>query len=116
MRQAMITALVVIAATTALFASTASAAPAPPTQPSYEGCSDWYLQSSYPMSLEDTQWVFRCVWEDSMSEDGTGWWWASDYYWNAESSQVMWFASYMAEAGWYWSCVLYPYGIGMCDA
>jgi hypothetical protein len=41
---------------------------------------------------------------------------ASDYYWNVDSSEVRWFASYIYDWGWFSSCVLYPDGIGMCNA
>ncbi len=114
---AITTALIVVAASIALFASTAAATSAPPPQPPYVGCGDWYVQSSYPMSADDPQWVFRCSWEDNFSPtDWTGTWVANDYYWNADSSQVTWFASYVIDWGWYWSCVLYPSGVGACDA
>jgi hypothetical protein len=116
MRRAIII-LFVVAALAAFLAPSAAATPPAPSQPPYEGCSDWYVQSWYPMSTEDSQWVFRCEWDDNFSPtDWTGTWVASDYYWNAESSQVTWFATYVFDWGWYYSCVLYPDGVGACDA
>jgi hypothetical protein len=41
---------------------------------------------------------------------------ASDYYWNADSSQVTHYADYFLDLdeGFIWSCVLYPSGSGAC--
>lgn len=112
-----VTALTVLAASTAIVVPAAAATQdAPPVAP-YEGCSDWYLQSTRPMSAEDTQWVFRCSWEDNFSsEDWTGSFGHSDYYWNADRSTVIWFSGFVYDWGWIWSCNLYPSGVGMCNA
>jgi hypothetical protein len=73
-------------------------------------------QTSYPMSEDDAQWVFRCSAGNVSWEEETGWWGASDYYWNAESSQVIHFADYFVDLdeGFGFSCVLYPSGTGAC--
>jgi hypothetical protein len=73
MMRRLIVLLVLTAASAALLAAPAAATttPARPLQPPsayvetawYEGCSDWYLQSTYPMSGADPQWVFTC-WND----------------------------------------------------
>jgi hypothetical protein len=116
MRRVLITVFIAIAASAALWLPAASATPAPPSQLPYEGCSDWYVQTSYPMSEDDPQWVFRCSAGNISWEEGTGWWGASDYYWNADSSQVVHFADYFVDLdeGFFWSCVLYPSGSGAC--
>ena len=49
-------------------------------------------------------------------EYGIAWERIDGYYWNADSSQVMWFATTFWEDGWYTYCNLYPSGIGACDA
>jgi hypothetical protein len=117
MSRTIVAALVAVAATAALVAPTAVAAPAPPSQPPYEDCSQWFLQSWYPISADEPKWVFRCEWEDNFSpQEWTGSWVANDYYWNAQSSEIRWFATDVIDWGWYWSCVLYPYGVGACDA
>jgi hypothetical protein len=109
--------LALVSALTGLIAVPAAASPAFPPVSTNEGCTDWYLQDWYPMSQDDPQWVFRCSWEyDFSPEDWTGTWVAYDYYWNADSSQVIEFAGYVIEWGWYGSCVRYPSGIGACDA
>jgi hypothetical protein len=115
-RRPLITAFVVIAASAALWIPAASATPAPPPQPPYEGCSEWYVQTGPPMSADDAQWVFRCSAGNVSWEEGTGWWSASDYYWNAESSQVIHFADHFVDLdeGFGFSCVLYPSGSGAC--
>ncbi len=105
------TILALVAVLMALFAPTAAATPAPPPQPPYEGCTDWSLQY---MSPDDPQWVFSCT--ETGDEYGIAWERIDEYYWNAESSQVMWFATTFWEDGWYTYCNLYPSGIGACDA
>jgi hypothetical protein len=115
-------ALVVLAAASAavLAAPAAATTPPPPTAPpsayvqtaTYNnGCTDWYLQSTYPMSATDPQWVFYCSNYDGYftSQDG--------YYWNPDLQTVILFEQAVWDDGfdWYWSCTLYPYGIGACN-
>jgi len=127
MRRSVNTVLIVVVASMALLAPTAVATPAAPPQPPqastlptyYEGCTDWNLQSSYPMSADHPEWVFSCWWGDNYSEENWTGWRAHDlYYWNADSSQVMWYGANVIdlENWWFWDCILYPDGIGMCDA
>jgi hypothetical protein len=98
-----------------VFAPAAAAdTPAFPAVAPSEGCTDWHLQTWYPMSPDDPQWTFGC--EVTGDEYGIAWWRYDEYYWNADSSQVMWFATTFWEDGWYTYCNLYPSGIGACDA
>jgi hypothetical protein len=110
MRRIFITTVLVIATCAALVVPSAGATPTAPTEPPYDGCSDWYVQTWYPMSEADQQWVFRCEAGDISWEDGTGWWGYSDYYWNAEWSTITWFAwqSVNLDEGWGFGCVFYP--------
>jgi len=124
MMRRLIALLVLVAASTALVAAPASATPPPPTQPpsayvqtaTYGGCSDWYLQTTYPMSAADPQWVFTC-WNDWAVDDsyyGTSQDW---YYWKADWQTVILYEQAVWDsAGWYWDCTLYPYGYGACNA
>jgi hypothetical protein len=68
------------------------------------------------MTGHDAQWVFRCSAGNVSWEEGTGCGGASDYYWNADSSQVTHYADYFLDLdeGFIWSCVLYPSGSGAC--
>ncbi len=107
--------LALVSALTGLIAVPAAATPAFPPVSTNEGCTDWYLQDWYPMSPDDAHWAFTCT--ETGDEYGISWWRADEYYWNADSSQVMWFAtSFYEDGGWYWYCNLYPSGIGACDA
>lgn len=113
MRRMIITAFVVVAALAALLGPAAAATSAPPSQQPYAGCSDWNLQT-----LGDSYWVFSCTEEDNFSPtDGTGWWMENDYYWDANSSQVFWFATYIIDldSDWYYSCVFPPGSAGACS-
>jgi hypothetical protein len=105
--------LALVSALTGPIAVPAAATPAPPPSP-YEGCTDWYLQTWYPMSPDDAHWAFTCT--ENGDEYGSSWERIEEYYWNADSSQVMWFATTFWFDDWYTYCNLYPYGIGACDA
>ena len=106
--------LALVAALTGPVAAAATATPAHPPVPTLEGCTDWYLQDWHPMSPDDAHWAFTC--EQTGDEYGISWWRSDEYYWNADFSQVMWFATSFFENGWYWYCNLYPSGVGACDA
>lgn len=99
----------------------AAATPPPPPQPPaayaqtafYDACTDWFLQSTWPMSVSDPKWSFLCSngSPDSGSEDG--------WYWNADLQAAIWFHTAVWDWGWYWDCTAYPYGLdggGACDA
>jgi hypothetical protein len=113
MRRVIIAAFVVVAASAAFLGPAAAAMPAPPSQAPYTGCSDWY-----PQTWGDSYWVFNCTWDDNFSPtDGTGTWMENDYYWDANSSQVFWFATYIIDldSDWYYSCVIPPGSAGACS-
>jgi hypothetical protein len=111
MQRVVITALIVLAVATAVFTPSAAAVPAPPDVAPYAGCSDW---SWSPTSTDDGWWVFRCLWEDSVYPTES--WAENDYYWDAASSQVGWYATYAYDWGWYYRCVIPPGGAGACEA
>jgi hypothetical protein len=93
-----ILALLIAVWATMMPVSVATAAPAFPPEPPYEGCTDWYLQY---MSPDEPQWAFTCT--QTGDEYGIAWWRADEYYWNADSSQAILFAtSYFEDGGWYW--------------
>ena len=106
--------LAFVSALTGLFALPAGATSSFPPVTRYDGCTDWHLQSWYPMTPDDPQWVFGC--EATGEEHGIAWRRFEEYYWNADSSQVMWFATTLWYDDWYTSCNLYPSGVGACDA
>jgi hypothetical protein len=103
-----------VLALTGLFALPAAATPSFPPVTPYDGCTDWHLQSWYPMTADDPQWAFGC--EATGDEYGIAWWRYEEYFWNADSSQVTWFATTLWYDDWYMYCNLYPSGIGACDA
>jgi hypothetical protein len=67
------------------------------------------------MTANNPKWVFRCEFGELTGDWNTTSWRADDYYWNATSSKVVWFASYAIDYGSFWQCVLYPTGIGACN-
>lgn len=101
-----------VSALTGFFAPPAAAMPTFPSVAPYEGCTDWTLRYMTP---DDPQWTFSCA-EIGVDDYGSTWERYEEFYWNADSSQVMWFASTLWFDGWYWYCNLYPSGIGACDA
>jgi hypothetical protein len=103
-----------VLALTGLFALPAAATPSFPPVTPYDGCTDWHLQSWYPMTADDPQWAFGC--EATGDEYEIAWWRYEEYFWNADSSQVTWFATTLWYDDWYMYCNLYPSGIGACDA
>src|SRR5262249_191092 len=118
----MIALLLVVAASAALLAAPAAATTPPrPAQPpsayvqtaTYDGCTDWSLQSTYPMSVANPKWVFRC-WNDY--GDSSYFYETSDsYYWNADLQKAIQFNQTVWDSdGWYWSCTLYPSFVGAC--
>jgi hypothetical protein len=124
MTRRLIALLVLAAAAAVVVAAPAEASPPPPPGPpsayvqtaTYNnGCTDWYLQSTYPMSATDPQWVFTCSSTDGWPDS---YYWTSQdsYYWNADRQTVIQFQwTVWDSTGWYWDCTLYPYGIGACN-
>ncbi len=96
-----------VAVLIALFAPTAAATPVFPPQPPYEGCTDWYLRYMTP---DDPQWAFTCT--ETGEEYGIPWERYDEYYWNADSSQVISFATTFWEDGWYWYANYYNCSAG----
>jgi hypothetical protein len=99
-----------------VFAPAAAAdTPAFPPVSTYEGCTDWQLQRWSPMSPDNPQWTIVC--EMTGDEYGITWWRWDEYYWNKDAGEIWLFAtSYYDDGGWYSSCILYPSGVGACDA
>jgi hypothetical protein len=117
MSRTTITLLVLIAGLAVAFAPTAAATPNPPSQAPYAGCTDWYLQSTYPMSTDDPKWVFSCSEGEVDWDSMTGWQVTNYYYWNDELSQITWYETSIVDLDdwWFYDCTLYPSG-GACDA
>jgi hypothetical protein len=125
MGRRLIALLVLVAASAALVAAPAAATPPPlppqppsayvPTSNYSNGCSDWYLRSSYPMSTADPKWVFTCSndWAVDDSYYGTS---SDSYYWNAALQQAILFEQTVWDSsGWFWDCTLYPFFVGACQ-
>jgi len=97
-----------------VFAPAAAAdTPAFPPVSTYEGCTDWQLQTWSPMSPDDPQWTFVC--EVTGDDYGIMWWRWDEYYWNADVAEIRLFASsYYDEGYWYWYADYYhcPDGCG----
>jgi hypothetical protein len=115
MTRRLIVVLVMVAASAAVLAAPAEATPPRPPQPpgayvqtaAYNnGCTDWFLQSTYPMSPAAPQWVFTC-------QSFDGYLYAEDrYYWNADRQTVILYEQTVWDDGfdWYTDCTLYRYG------
>jgi hypothetical protein len=114
-----ITLFVLIAGFAVALAPTAAAAATPtsPSQAPYAGCTDWYLQSTYPMSADDAKWVFSCSEGEIDWDSMTGWQLTNYYYWNDELSQILWFETSITDLDdwWFYNCTIYPGG-GACEA
>jgi hypothetical protein len=124
MTRRLIALLVLVAAVAAVFAdgAVATTPPRPPQPPSVyvqtaaynNGCSDWYLQSNYPMSTANPKWVFSCsntYWYDP--SDPEAWYQTYDsYFWNADSQKaILWdYGVWDNWMGWYWDCPFYFVG------
>jgi len=113
--------LLLVAASAAAFAAPAAATTTPPRPPqppsayvqpaTYDGCTDWSLQSFYPGSVANPKWVFTC-W--SNGGDSSYSWQARDsYYWNADLQNAILFQQAIWDSdGWFWSCYV---GGGACS-
>src|SRR5262245_14397233 len=115
MTRRLIAVLAVVGASTALLAAPAAATPPPPQPPQLpsayvqtanynNGCSDWYLRSSFPMSTANPKWVFTC---SNTFDDGYYVYYAQDYYyWNAVLQKVILFEQVVwDDYGWYSDCI-----------
>jgi hypothetical protein len=123
MTRRLIVLLVLVAASAAVFAAPAVATtpPRPPQPPSayvqtatYDGCTDWSLQSTWPMSAANPKWVSTCwntYWYDPSDPDA--WYQTLDsYFWNADLQKaILWdYGVWDNWMGWYWDCPFYFVG------
>jgi len=127
MTRRLIVFLVLVAASAAVLAAPAAAAtpPRPPQPPSayvqtatYDGCTDWSLQSTWPMSVANPKWVFTC-WNIYYYDpsDPEAWYETYDsYFWNADLQKaILWdYGVWDNWLGWYWDCPFYF--VGACPA
>jgi hypothetical protein len=124
MTRRLIVLLLVVAASAAAFAAPAAATTTPPRPPqppsayvqtaTYDGCTDWSLQSTWPMSVANPKWVFRC-WND-YGDSSYSYETSDSYYWNADLQKAILFNQAVWDStGWYWSCTFYSGG-GACPA
>jgi hypothetical protein len=102
MARRLIPLLALVLTATALLVASAAAATTPPPPPGppsayvqtanyTDGCTDWSLQSTPPMSAANPKWVFTCTntyWYDPNDPDA---WWESwnRYYWDANTQTAI---------------------------
>jgi hypothetical protein len=117
LRRTTIMLLVLIAALAMAFAPTAAATPTAPSQPPYAGCTDWHLQSTYPMTPDDPRWVFTCTEGAIDWNNGTGWEVTNYYYWNDQLSEITAFETSIVDLDdwWFSDCTFYLAGQA-CEA
>jgi hypothetical protein len=109
--------LVVIAAFAMAFVPTAAATPTAPSQAPYAGCTDWSLQSTYPMTPDDPKWVFTCTEGAIDWNNGTGWEVTNYYYWNDQLSQILNYETTVVDLDdWWFSDCMFYFGGHACEA
>jgi hypothetical protein len=116
-RRTTIMLLVLIAAFAMAVAPTAGATSTAPSQPPYAGCTDWHLQSSYPMTPDDPKWVFTCTEGAIDWSNGTGWEVTNYYYWNDQLSEIINYETTVVDLDdwWFSDCMVYFAGHA-CEA